>query len=103
VFNYLEEEGFKKTAKGAKCALKKIPRSINVAYDLILKKSKDHLMVQKVLSIVLAASWPLTLLEMNIAVNVDNTSQSINDLDLEDESDFKLTLRTLCGLFILIY
>ncbi|KAL2808625.1 purine and uridine phosphorylase, partial [Aspergillus granulosus] len=103
VFNYLEEEDFKKTAKGAESALKIIPRSVNAAYELILNKSKDHLTVRKVLSIILAASRPLTLPEMNIAVNVDGTSQSIDDLDLEDEEDFKSRLRTLCGLFISIY
>ncbi|KAL2807696.1 hypothetical protein BJX63DRAFT_425159 [Aspergillus granulosus] len=86
VFNYLEEEGFRKTAKGAESALKTIPRSVNAAYKLILKKSKDRSTVRKVLSIILAASRPLTLPEMNIAVN-----------------DFKSRLRTLCGLFISIY
>ncbi|KAL6230238.1 hypothetical protein BDW75DRAFT_234563 [Aspergillus navahoensis] len=103
VFNYLEEEGFRKTAKGAESALKTIPRSVNAAYELILKKCKDRSTVRKVLSIILAASRPLTLPEMNIAVNVDDTSQSIDDLDLEDEEDFKSRLRTLCGLFISIY
>ncbi|KAF4213269.1 hypothetical protein CNMCM5878_000164 [Aspergillus fumigatiaffinis] len=103
VFNYLEEEDFKKTAKGAESALKIIPRSVNAAYEQILNKSKDRSMVRKVLSIILAASQPLTLSEMNIAVNVEDTSQSINDLDLENEEDFKSRLRGLCGLFISVY
>ncbi|PYH46395.1 uncharacterized protein BP01DRAFT_414904 [Aspergillus saccharolyticus JOP 1030-1] len=103
VFNYLEEEDFKKTAKGAESALKKLPRSVNAAYEQILNKSKDYLIVRKVLSIILAASRPLTLLEMNIAVNVDETLHSVDDLDLESEGDFKSRLRTLCGLFITIY
>ncbi|KAL2843373.1 hypothetical protein BJY01DRAFT_235679 [Aspergillus pseudoustus] len=103
VFNYLEEEDFKKTAKGAAAALKVVPRSVNAAYEQILNKSKNQSMVRKVLSIILAASRPLTLPEMNIAVNVDETSHSLHDLDLEDEADFKSRLRTLCGLFISIY
>jgi hypothetical protein len=51
----------------------------------------------------LAASRPLTLPEINIAMNIDGTSQSIDNLDLEDEEDFKSRLRTLYRLFITIY
>jgi hypothetical protein len=102
-FNYLEEESFKKIVKGVESALKIIPRSVNAAYEQILNKSKDHLMVRKVLSIILAARRPLTLPEMNIAVNIDETSHSLDNLNLEDEEDFKSRLRTLCGLFISIY
>ncbi|KAH7109801.1 hypothetical protein EDB81DRAFT_927683 [Dactylonectria macrodidyma] len=60
-------------------------------------------MVQKALSIILAASRPLTVSEMNVAVNIDHTSRSIHDLDLEDEEDFKTRLRSWCGLFISVY
>ena len=60
-------------------------------------------MVQKALSIILAASRPLTLTEMNVAINTDISSRSIEDLDLEREGDFKRRLRSWCGLFVLIY
>ena len=60
-------------------------------------------MVRKAISIILAASRPLTLSEMNVAVNVDENSQSIHDLDLEEEEYFKLRFRSWCGLFVLIY
>lgn len=65
-------------------------------------------MVRKALSIVLAASRPLTVLEMNIAINIADTAHNIttrtfNDLNLEDECDFKSRLRSWCGLFISIY
>ena len=40
---------------------------------------------------------------MNVAVNIDNTSQSIHNLDLEEEEDFKLRLRSWCGLFVSIH
>ena len=49
-------------------------------------------MVWKALAIILAASQPLILLEINIAVNIDNISKSIYNLDLEEEKDFKSRL-----------
>ncbi|KAH7134386.1 hypothetical protein EDB81DRAFT_858982 [Dactylonectria macrodidyma] len=105
VFDYLEKENFKKTPKGVESAVATLPTSVNQAYDQILNKSKseERLMVRKVLSIILAASRPLTLSEMNVAINIDDTSLSIHDLDLEDEEDFKTRLRSWCGLFVSIY
>jgi ankyrin repeat protein len=108
VFDHLEKEAFKKTLKGVESAVAALPKSVNEAYEQILNKSKDKLMVQKALSIILAASRPLILSEMNVAMNIDNTAQgsttkTFQDLDLENESDFKLRLRSWCGLFISIY
>ncbi|KAL6406253.1 Ankyrin repeat domain-containing protein 50 [Ilyonectria robusta] len=105
VFDYLKTKDFKKTPKGVESAIAILPRSVNEAYEQILNKSKDEErpMVRKVLCIILAASRPLTLSEMNVAVNIDNTSQSIHDLDLEKEMDFKSSLRSWCGLFVLTH
>ncbi|KAH7228472.1 uncharacterized protein BKA55DRAFT_483902, partial [Fusarium redolens] len=103
VFDYLEKDDFKKTLKGVESAVATLPRSINEAYEQILNKTKDDPMVRKVLSIILAASRPLTLSEMNVAVNIDYKSQSIHDLDLEDDEDFKMRLRSWCGLFVSIH
>ncbi|KAH7109731.1 hypothetical protein B0J13DRAFT_600603 [Dactylonectria estremocensis] len=103
VFDYLEKEDFKKTVKGVESTIATLPRSINEAYEQILNKTKEDPMVRKALSIILAASRPLTLSEMNVAVNIDFTSQSIHDLDLEDDKDFKTRLRSWCGLFVSIH
>ncbi|KAL9468319.1 hypothetical protein ACSS6W_010013 [Trichoderma asperelloides] len=108
IFDYLEKENFKKTLKGIELIINTLPKSINEAYEQILKKSKKDKEVWKALSIILAASRPLTLSEMNIAMSIDNTpqnstTQTFHDLDLEDENNFKLRLRSWCGLFISIY
>ncbi|KAH7231086.1 hypothetical protein BKA59DRAFT_322137 [Fusarium tricinctum] len=102
VFDYLEKEDFKKTLKGVETAVATLPRSINEAYEQILNKSKEDPMVRKALTIILVASRPLTLSEMNVAVNIGYTSQSIHDLDLEEDKDFKTRLRSWCGLFVSI-
>ncbi|KAL7924341.1 hypothetical protein ACQKWADRAFT_267042 [Trichoderma austrokoningii] len=105
MFDYLEKEGFKKTPKGIKSVIDTLPKTVNEAYEQILKKSKQDQEVQKALSIILAARRPLTLSEMNIAMSIrhDGTTQTFHNLDLEDESDFELRLRSWCGLFISIH
>ncbi|KAH7132738.1 hypothetical protein EDB81DRAFT_845400 [Dactylonectria macrodidyma] len=96
VFDNLEEDDFIKTPTGVQSAIAALPTSVNQAYDQILNKSKseERPIVRKVLSIILAASRPLTLSEMKIAVNIDATSQSIHDIGLEDKEDFKSRLRS---------
>ncbi|KAK7413535.1 hypothetical protein QQX98_007613 [Neonectria punicea] len=103
VFDHLKTKHFKKTAKGIESAIEKLPETVNDAYDQILSKSKEPWLARKALCIILAASRPLTLSEMNVAMNIDNTSQSIHDLDLEEEKDFKSSLRSWCGLFVLTH
>ena len=103
VFDYLRSQDFKKTKNGIESPITTLPESVNQAYNRILSKSKNDHIVRKALSIVLAANRPLTLAEMNIALNIDASSKSMEDLDLEIEEDFKGTLRSWCGLFISIY
>ena len=61
VFDYLENEVFKKTIKGVDSAITALPTTIYEAYEQILSKSKQYPMVRKALCIILAASRPLTL------------------------------------------
>ncbi|KAI3333003.1 hypothetical protein F4824DRAFT_275426 [Ustulina deusta] len=104
VFDYLEKINFKKTARGVDAHFVTLPKSVYEAYERILSKStEESRTVRKALSIILAASRPLTLSEMNVAVNVDNAAKSIHDLDLEEEEDFKKRLSSMCGLFVSIH
>lgn len=103
VFEYLDREGFKKTTSGLDSAINTLPKSVSDAYEQILRKSKDRSVVQRVLSIILAASRPLSVSELNTAMNVSYDSKSIESLDLEEEDDFRARLRDWCGLFISIH
>ncbi|KAF5660118.1 ankyrin repeat [Fusarium heterosporum] len=103
VFDYLSTEVIKKTQKGVEAAIATLPMSINEAYQQILDKSTGTPLVRKVLKIILAANRPLTLSEMNIAANIDYTLHSMQDLDLEDDNDFRTRLRSWCGLFVSIH
>jgi hypothetical protein len=103
VFDYLQTQGFGKTNKRIESAINTLPKGVNEAYEKILSKSEESLMVRKALCIILAAYRPLTLREMNVAVNIEHTSKSMEDVDPELDKDFNETLRNLCGLFIQIY
>ncbi|KAK2599185.1 hypothetical protein QQS21_005376 [Conoideocrella luteorostrata] len=112
VFDYLKKEGFKKTSRGVEATFATLPASVHQAYEQILNKpdgkDEEHnmnrrLAVRKILSIILAASRPLTVSEMNVAANVDGTVQSFKDIDLEEDEDFELRIRSWCGLFISVH
>ncbi|KAJ4262892.1 hypothetical protein NW762_006505 [Fusarium torreyae] len=103
VFEYLESEVFKKTLKGLKSTIETLPRTVNEAYERILNKAGDDQAVQRILHIILAATRPLTLAEMSIALSIDYNLKSLTDLDMEDDHDFRQSLRFQCGLFVSIY
>ena len=103
IFDHLRKEDFKKTQNGISSAIESLPKSITQAYEQILSKSGHPDMVRKALTIILAAKRPLTLAEMNVAVNITESTESFSDIDPEGEEDFKIRLRSWCGLFISIY
>ncbi|EMD66338.1 hypothetical protein COCSADRAFT_297447 [Bipolaris sorokiniana ND90Pr] len=103
IFDYLKSEGFKKSKKGVQSAIKSLPTTVSQVYQKIFSKSKDQPIVRRVLAVLLAAGRALTVLELNIATEIQGTTQSWEDLDLEKEEDFKSRLRSWCGLFISVY
>jgi Cdc6-like AAA superfamily ATPase len=103
VFDNMKTEGFKKTKKGIEEATNSLPRNVNEAYERILAKSRDQATVRRALAMILAASRPLTLPELNLALEIKETTQSTQDLDLEREEDFKSRLRSWCGLFVSVH
>ncbi|KAJ6004940.1 hypothetical protein N7540_012739 [Penicillium herquei] len=103
VFDHLKATPFKKTSRGIDTTISALPANLNEAYDQILSKSKEPEMARRALSIILAATRPLTISEMNIALNINGTINCLCDLDLEGREDFKERLRSICGLFVLIH
>ncbi|KFA80114.1 hypothetical protein S40288_04664 [Stachybotrys chartarum IBT 40288] len=100
VLDHLRSQDFKKTEKALEKVIDSLPESFYQAYEKILSKCKDKQMVRKALCIILASQRPLTLVEMNFAMNIDISS---DELDLEQEEDFKSSIRSWCGLFVSVY
>jgi len=103
VFGYLENHLIKWTEKAMKKEVfDNVPVSFDNAYEKILEKSRDKEKAMKVFKILLTAYRPLTVEEMQIAFEIDRTSISLFDLDLEDVNQFEKSLREYCGLFVSI-
>ncbi len=77
-----------------------LPDTVEKAYTAILNRSTDPPRAKKILHIIVAAHRPLSLREMNIALAVEESTRSYDDLDLEPEELFRTTVRNLCGLFV---
>ncbi|PON27670.1 hypothetical protein TGAM01_v203437 [Trichoderma gamsii] len=90
-FQSNKNEIFKKTPRAVEDLIKTLPKSVNEAYNQILNKSKQPLVAKKALSVILAASRPLTISEMNVAMSIDEAAQTFYDLDLENEADFEIS------------
>ena len=73
------------------------------AYKQILRRPKHKAMAWKATCFILTAARPLTLLEMNIALNASDKARSFEQLDVEDEDSFKDSLRSWCGLFVSVH
>ena len=67
------------------------------SYELMLLRSTDFDTTRKLLQILLAAEEPLTVTEMQIALNIRKEHRSINDLNLESEATFSGRISQLCG------
>ncbi|KAI0452816.1 hypothetical protein F5B21DRAFT_505895 [Xylaria acuta] len=102
VFEYLRTFDVEGAVKEIETTIASLPESINEAYEQMLSKSKDHLMVRKALNIISAACRPLTLSEMNVAINLNKQFNSISNIELEEEEDFKSHFKEFFGLFVSI-
>lgn len=79
-----------------------IPTTVDEAYERILSKSFDTRQARKALHIIVAASRPLTLREMNFALALDKGHKSYDGLGLLPDDRFRETLRNICGLCVVI-
>lgn len=82
--------------------IKQVPKSVQEAYEKFLNRSLDARRARILLHMVVAAYQPLTLTEMNTALAVQDHSDPMEDLDTEPTASFEVTVRELCGLFIMV-
>ncbi|KLU92875.1 hypothetical protein, variant, partial [Magnaporthiopsis poae ATCC 64411] len=103
VFEHLKHTTVKKTVLGLDKALGDLPATVNEAYEKILARSTAPQETGKAILILLAAYRPLTLREMQIAVELALNPACLDGPDLEPDDEFKKRLRMWCGLFITVH
>lgn len=107
IFDYLkdmEEEGqLHETPNGVDSVLLNLPPNVNAAYEKILCKANESEFLRNALSVILAASRPLTLDELNIALSLHQAPSSMRDLDLADRRSFQQRIQSISRLFISIH
>lgn len=77
-----------------------VPQTVDQAYEKILVQSRNPREARKLLHIVVAATQPLTLAEMDLAMALQSPLGHGVDWDLKREERFGNYIRDLCGLFI---
>ncbi|KAI0424748.1 hypothetical protein F5Y09DRAFT_353104 [Xylaria sp. FL1042] len=103
VFSYLESAAIKSTTRGLDEVIENLPTTVEEAYEKILNRSRHPDVTRKTMLILLAAYRPLTLVEMQAALELDIKAHPLEELDLESDDKFKDRLRDLCGLFITVH
>ncbi|KAI0466525.1 ankyrin repeat-containing domain protein [Xylaria cf. heliscus] len=79
-----------------------LPRTVADAYERILAKGGNETEARRLLHIVLAASRPLALHEMALALGLRDDVATYRDIRVEPIDRFRATVKALCGLFVII-
>ncbi|KAF4931031.1 Vegetative incompatibility protein HET-E-1 [Colletotrichum fructicola] len=85
-----------------KSTLEDTPADLDQLYETALLDVEDHVAVTRMLQIVLAATRPLTLDEINMAMCISSTHRTVQDLLQDVEPDMEYTVKQLGGFFLRI-
>ncbi|KAI8188958.1 Vegetative incompatibility protein HET-E-1 [Colletotrichum sp. SAR 10_65] len=85
-----------------KSTLEDTPADLDQLYENALLDVEDHVAVTRMLQIVLAATRPLTLDEINMAMCISSTHRTVQDLLQDLEPDMEYTVKQLGGFFVRI-
>lgn len=93
------------TAKALMNIIDQLPATVNDAYERILSKSRDPGLARKILLIIIIAKEPLTVSEMNVALELTRQEEctSYEMLDRQPDNIFRSRVKQICGLFVSVH
>ncbi|MCJ1432221.1 hypothetical protein MMC27_001577 [Xylographa pallens] len=94
------EKGLELTKSDIAVITRTIPKNVEEAYTAILDKSPDRTRARRLLHIVLAAIRPLSLLEANVAIVMEENQDSYKNLDFWPVKICEDRIKNMCGLFL---
>ena len=86
--------------------LSSLPSEISDVYERILSRSGDEDKARILFDLILAARWPLSLEEANMALTIatrDESCKSQRALELWPLKSFTSTVQNMCGLFVSVH
>lgn len=102
IFAEMLDDTFQPTRANLRRITRELPKSIDEAYEAMLARSTDAAKARRVLHMILAAVEPLTQEQLRFAIALDQSQQSVDDVDLIAKAGFETAIKSLCGLFITI-
>ncbi|KAJ5691751.1 hypothetical protein N7462_001174 [Penicillium macrosclerotiorum] len=91
-----------KSEKKALAVVDTLPQTVSEAYEKILTRVSDKAQARKVLYVILAAERPLTLSEIDVALEFSHQILRFSELDLEGPGSRMEFLRQVSGLFVTV-
>jgi hypothetical protein len=79
-----------------------LPETVSKAYEKMLKKCSDPRKARNILHIIIAATRPLRLSEVNLVLSIQEGRKILKEADMIPETCLAKTLQELCGYFIRI-
>ncbi|KAJ4359559.1 uncharacterized protein N0V89_000114 [Didymosphaeria variabile] len=107
IFSIIEEKrSFYTKRSNIEGLLSTLPSDVDEAYEEILNKSQHDSSVETLLQIILAASHPLSLDELNVAFTLaqdEERMESYAELQSNLWQNFSQVVQDLCGLFVHVH
>ena len=86
--------------QAVKNLLRTLPTTVDDVYNSILRKATDQVQAKKLLQIIVAATRPLSLDEVGVALAITEETQCYEDLELQRGEQLAIAVRNTCGLFV---
>ena len=86
--------------QAVKSLFKDLPTTVDDVYNSILRKATDQAQAKKLLQIIVAATRPLSLDEVGVALAIAEETQCYEDLELQRGEQLAIAVRNTCGLFV---
>ncbi|KAI1389970.1 uncharacterized protein F4822DRAFT_428317 [Hypoxylon trugodes] len=83
-------------------SIRKLPKTVEAAYEKILYRCRDQVLAKHILRIVVTAERPLSLKEMAMTLTIREHHRKLGEIKLQTEEVFRKTIRDICGLFVTI-